>query len=618
VQAQAPRYSPMDINTISLEQIILKRRSLERELSQRDGLQPLRVAILGGSTTNELTELLEVYLLAAGFAPRFYQSEYGQFYEDAVFNTGMLKSFAPDLVYIHTNCLNLRFCPPAGAREEDFEAAVAQELARYELVWDALDSGVGCQIIQNNFELPPTRLLGNLDAVSPGGATRYHRAMNAALARASAGRPRVVLQDVASLSAQLGLTQWFDWNRWFSYKLPLSVEANQLLARSLTALVLALYGGSRKVLVLDLDNTLWGGVIGDDGVEGIQIGRETPLAEAFTAFQEYCLALRNRGVLLAVCTKNFEEMARAGFDHPNSVLKLEHFSAFRANWEPKHENILSIARELNLDPASFVFVDENPAERAIVAAQIAGIAVPDLGSDPSCFTQILDAQRYFEPVALSGEDFARAHLYAAGAARNGAQNAFANYDEYLASLEMVAEIGCFPAIHLDRIAQLTNRTNQFNLTTRRYTRAEIESAANDPMQIGLYGRLNDRFGDYGLVSVILGHRKGDALGGDVLHLDLWLMSCRVLKRNMEMAMLDALVHEACAAGISEIVGYYIPSPKNAMVKNHYADLGFSRLPGGNDGKTAWSLGVSGYSDRTRHISIVGAKAATEARMQAAR
>jgi len=313
------------------------------------------------------------------------------------------------------------------------------------------------------------------------------------------------------------------------------------------------------------------------------------------------------GAGVDACSKNDAETARAGFHHPNSVLKLEHFSAFRANWEPKHKNILAIAAELNLDPASFVFVDNNPAERAIVAAQIPGIAVPDLGNDPSYFAQILDAQRYFEPAALSSEDLARAGRYGANAARASAVATFADYDDYLASLGMVAEIARFVPVHLDRIAQLTNKTNQFNLTTRRFTRAEIESAANDPMQIGLYGRLRDRFGDHGLISVMLGHRKGDAL-----HLDLWLMSCRVLKRDMEMAMLDALVREARAAGIAQIIGYYIPSPKNAMVKDLFANLGFLRSPGGNNGATVWSLPVSGYTGKNRHIGILKTKMAVDA------
>ena len=290
-----------------------------------------------------------------------------------------------------------------------------------------------------------------------------------------------------------------------------TTEANVAVARSLASMVRAIYGKSRKVLVLDLDNTIWGGVIGDDGVEKIQIGRETPVAEAYTAFQEYCLSLHRRGILLAVCSKNDEEIAKQGFEHPDSVLKLDHFSCFKANWEPKHENILAIARELNLGVDSFVFVDDNPAERAIVEAQIAGIAVPNIGNEVSRYAAIIEEGRYFEPISLSQEDLARAALYQSNSERSKFGGQFANYGEYLDSLDMSAEIERFKPLYLERIAQLTNKSNQFNLTTRRYTLAEMEAISRDERYIGIYGKLSDRFGDNGLISIVLGRREHDVL-----------------------------------------------------------------------------------------------------------
>ncbi len=475
----------------------------------------MRIAVLGGSTTNEVVDLLELHLLEAGFQPVFHQSEYGQFYEEAVHNTETLKAFAPDIVYIHTSYRNVTAIPAVSASEDQLKITVEHEVARYMEIWSSLEKKIGCQVIQNNFELPPFPLLGNLDAVSSGGSTRFFLALNAAFAEYAAAHPRITLHDVHSLSAQMGLVHWFDWERWFSYKLLLTVEANLTVARSLTSIVRALYGLSRKVLVLDLDNTLWGGVIGDDGVEKIQIGRETPVAEAFTAFQEYCLALRNRGVLLAVCSKNNDEVARSGFEHPSSVLRLEHISAFRANWDPKHDNIAALAKELNLGTDSFVFVDDNPAERAIVAAQIPGIAVPEFGDNPALYPSVLQEGRYFEAVSLSADDLARAGQYAQNAQRTATQATFADYGEYLDSLEMTAEIERFRPVYLDRITQLTNKTNQFNVTTRRYTLAEMESIAVNAEYVGLYGRLIDRFGDNGLVSVVLGRRDGRQL-----HIDL--------------------------------------------------------------------------------------------------
>jgi FkbH-like protein len=378
------------------------------------------------------------------------------------------------------------------------------------------------------------------------------------------------------------------------------VEGSFAIASSLVALVRSLYGRSRKVLVLDLDNTLWGGVIGDDGPNKIVLGRETPTAEAYTAFQEYCLSLRERGVLLAACSKNSEEIAKQGFAHPDSVLRLEHFSAFRANWEPKHENILAIAEELSLGVDSFVFVDDNPAERAIVEAQVPGVAVPDVGSDITQYASIIEAKRYFEPLSLSTEDLARARMYEENVQRTNLARKFANYGEYLDSLEMAAEIDAFNATYMERIAQLTNKSNQFNLTTRRYTLAELESAASDGNHIGIYGRLADRFGDNGLISVILG-----TTDSRTLLIDLWLMSCRVLKREMEIAMLDALVERAKARGIHLLLGTYLPTAKNGMVADHYEKLGFSLVSRDDiSGSTIWSLDITDYALRSRHIRVL--------------
>ena len=586
----------------AVDDILMKRRSLRRELLSRPGLQELRIAVLGGSTTEEVVNFLELLLVAEGFQPVFHQSEYGRFYDDAVHDSQALVDFKPQLVYVHTSCLNVRNLPPLGCAEAELAGYVEAEMARYREIWDALEKKLGCQVIQNNFELPAHALLGNMDAVAAGGQSRFLLQLNLAFAEEAARRPKLLLQDVHGISANLGLRQWFDWPRYFSYKILLTAEANLELARSLNALSRALYGKSRKVLVLDLDNTLWGGVIGDDGVDKIQIGRETPVAEAYTAFQEYCLALRNRGVLLAVCSKNNEDVARSGFAHPSSILKLEDFSCFKANWEPKHENLLAIASELNLGVDSFVFIDDNPAERAIIQAQLPDVAVPEVGNDVSKYAEFIDRGRFFEPVSLSKEDLERAALYAGNTQRAEQATKFADYGEYLDSLEMTAEIDAFKPVYLERIAQLTNKTNQFNLTTRRYTLAEMEAAAKDPSSIGLYGKLTDRFGDNGLISIVLGRSEGATL-----HMDLWLMSCRVLKREMENAMLDVLAERARARGLETILGYYLPTAKNGMVADFYPRLGFSSIPapaGLPEGTTAWTLDLTAYQQQNTHIKVL--------------
>jgi len=571
----------------------MRRKSLKRALSDVKGLQDLRIAILGGSATQEFVNFLEVLLLHNGFRPAILESEYGRFYEDSVIDSAALIEFAPDIVYLHTSCLNVE--PPSlGAAELELQNRLENEMTRYQQIWQSLEEKSSCQIIQNNFELPAYSILGNSDAVAPGGQTRFFMELNLRFSREAASRPRLMLLDIQSLSARMGLRNWFDWNRYFSYKLLRSAEANVEIARSLSSLVKALYGKSRKALILDLDNTLWGGVIGDDGLDGIQIGRETPVAEAYTAFQEYCLALRSRGVLLAVCSKNDDAVARSGFSHPSSVLKLEQFSCFKANWEPKHENILAIAQELNLGVDSFVFVDDNPAERALVAAQLPAVAVPEMSDNVADYPGILDRGRYFETAALSQEDLSRARHYELNAERLSTAASFSDYGEYLASLNMTAEIDTFQPVYLERIAQLTNKTNQFNLTTRRLTLSEMKQIAEDPLHIGLYGRLIDRFGDNGLVSVVIGRQEHLTV-----HLDLWLMSCRVLKRDLELAMLDAIAGHAISRGALTLVGYYIATPKNGMVKDFYKTLGFTP----DEAATVWRLDLSNYTIRNKYIKL---------------
>ena len=379
-------------------------KKLARILRERKDLRPLRVAVLGGASSQELVTLLELFLLHRGFDPTFWQSEYGRYYEDAVMDSNELVEFKPDLVHVQTGIRNIRNWPAIHNSEEDVRTLVGNELGRLKQIWDALDRSVTCPIIQNNFEMPDLRLLGNLDSKSTGGATSFVLELNREIAAAARSRHSIILNDIHYLSAQVGLTQWYDWSRWFSYKMPSSLEGSVATAYNLAVLVAARFGLSKKVLVLDLDNTLWGGVIGDDGVDRIVIGRETAKAEAYTQFQEYCVALKQRGVVLAVCSKNTDSIARTGFDHPDSILKITDFASFRANWEPKHENIKAIAAALDLGLDSFVFVDDNPAERALVAAQLPMVAVPEVGDNVSDYARILDRAQYFEPLAISDED----------------------------------------------------------------------------------------------------------------------------------------------------------------------------------------------------------------------
>jgi FkbH-like protein len=550
--------------------ILRKKRALRRELlAQSAGFREVKVAILGGSTTAEIREMPELFLLDASVKPRFYESAFGMFYEEAVFGSDGLKAFAPDIVYFHTTSRNILRYPAVFDDGDAVTGALEAERDRFRVAWERVYAEFRCTIIQNNFEWPSERPLGNLEAVDRRGTLRFLAALNLTFADYAQKNSHFHLFDLNHLAAWYGLRQFHDARFWHSYKYALAYEAIPHLAHGVASIVRASLGLGKKCLVLDLDNTLWGGVIGDDGLSGIALGKETPVAEAHTALQRYARALGERGVTLAVCSKNDSEIAKSGFTHPDSVLELRDFAAFRANFEPKSSNLLTLAEELSLGVDSFVFLDDNPAERALVREHCRGVSVPEVGDRIEDFVAHLDRSGWFEPVALSREDLARATMYGQNAARRAAQADTTNYDAFLASLQMEAEIAPFKEIYLERITQLTNKTNQFNLTTRRYSAADLRALAESPRHVCLYGRLRDKFGDNGLISVVLGEIRGAEL-----HIDLWLMSCRVLKREMEHAMFDALVEHARARGVERIVGYYLPTDRNGLVKNLYPSLGF--------------------------------------------
>ena len=588
------------VHPLDLPLLMRRRRALRAELlerCERAAAPELRVALLGGSTTSELRDFLELFLLDAGIRPIFYECGYGQYETAILHDDGELRAFAPQIAVIHTTSVNARL-PDLLADGPAVDEALGQEVARFEAMWSKLNAELGCTVIQNNFEPPGERSLGGLDAVRPAGRARFLRRLNESFASAAHREPRLLINDIDYLAASLGLDRWHDSRYWHSYKMAASHAGMAAIAEGAAVLMRAALGKTRKCLVLDLDNTLWGGVIGDDGLTGLRVGKETPEGEAFTAFQRYCLALKRRGVLLAVCSKNDPAIAREGFSHPDSVLRLGDFAAFKAGWGPKHEAIHEIALELNLGLDSFVFVDDNPAERAIVAAQLPAVAVPEMGDDPSRYVELLDGHRYFEPAGISAEDTQRSGQYAANLERNLARATYATYGDFLDSLEMKAEIAPFAPVYMERIAQLTNKTNQFNLTTRRYPLAELEAIRSDGRHVALYGRLADRFGDNGLVTVVVGREEGSELV-----IDAWLMSCRVLKRDMELAMLDELVSHARQRGLAALTGRYLPTPKNAMVADHYERLGFS-LASRTEHGTEWRLPLAGYEPKNSHIKEI--------------
>ena len=556
--------------------ILQKKRRLRRELLTQSGLIPKKIAILSGSTIGEIKPILELFLLHHGIQPEFYEGEYARYYENAVFDDGSLRAFAPDIIYVHTTVQNLSGLPCPADSDVEAEEKLAAEVLRWQSFWDACCS-MGAIVIQNNFEFPNVRVMGSFEAVDRRGAVRFVRRMNEALARYAEAHRGFLVNDINYLAAELGLDHWFSPTMWYAYQYALDLSAVPALCASIANIIKSLYGKNKKSIACDLDNTLWGGVIGDDGVQGIQLGEESPSGRAFTALQRYLKLVSQTGVLLNVNSKNEAEIAKSGFSRPESVLHEEDFICFTANWQPKDENLAQMASQLNLLPESFVFLDDNPAEREIVRRRFPQTAVPEL-TEPEHYVRTLARSGYFEVASLSADDKKRSEMYRENAQRAQAQAAFSDYSDYLRSLEMKAVIAPFDTAHAARITQLMNKTNQFNLTTRRYTDAEVSACMSDGNTLTLYASLADRFGDNGIVSALIG-RVQDG----ILTIEEWVMSCRVFKRDLELAVFDALIAYCRTHNITSIEGDYLPTAKNAYVRTLYPTLGFSQTAESEEG-----------------------------------
>ncbi|MBR4622092.1 MAG: HAD-IIIC family phosphatase [Ruminococcus sp.] len=580
------------------EWILKKKKSIKRTLLA-DGSSRIhkKVAVLGGSTTSDVIAALELFLLNNGIEPEFYESEYKQYWQDAVFGNPELDEFKPDIIYIHTTVRNIDFTPTVRMSPAEIDAALDERYARLEQMWTALSEKFSCPIIQNNFEMPYFRLLGNRDVYDIHGLTGFVNRLNDRIYTYAREHESFFVNDINWLSANIGLEKWADTKFWFMFKYAMSLSSIPPLAFQIASIIKAVFGKNKKCIAVDLDNTMWGGIVGDDGVDNLEIGQETGTSQAFYEFQQYVKAHKDLGVLLTVCSKNEEENALAGLSHPEGAVKPDDFIIIKANWDPKSINLENTAGELNIMPDAIVFADDNPAEREIVRQQTP-CAVPEIG-EVTDYIRVLDRNAYFETTTISEDDLKRGDMYKANVQRAQAQAKFADYSEYLRSLEMHAEIGPFKDVYLARIAQLTNKSNQFNLTTLRCTQAQMEQFAASDNYITVYGKLTDKFGDNGVVSVVFGEKQGT-----VLDIKLWLMSCRVLKRDMELAMLDGLAAQAKAAGITKLVGTYIPTAKNKMVKDFYPDtLGFSAVSATEDGTTVWELDITGYENKNHVINV---------------
>lgn len=581
------------------EYLIKKKKSLKRLLLEsNNNFIDIRIAILGGSTTDEIKNMMELFLLNYGIRPSFYESEYNMFYEDIMFDNKELTEFSPDIIYFHTSNRNISVWPSVSDTEEEVESLIKSIYDKFELLWNKASDKYHCPIIQNNFEPPFWRMMGNRDAFDIHGKVYFVNHINEMLYSFAKSHSNFYIHDINYEAAIYGLDKWSDPYYWHMYKYSMCLSAIPYTAFDVANIIKSIYGKNKKALALDMDNTLWGGIIGDDGVDNIEIGQETSEGQVFSEFQSYLKSRKQLGILLSVVSKNDEHNALEGLRRPDSILREDDFVEIKANWDPKDINLKLIAKDINLLPESFVFVDDNPAERAIVRGNVPGCAVPEL-TEPEHYIQILDKAGYFEITQFSDDDLKRNAMYEANAKRLKEEASFENYEDYLVSLEMKAEIKSFEPVYMSRIAQLTNKSNQFNLTTKRYSQTDIEEVAASDKFVTLYGKLEDKFGDNGVVSVVIGN-----IADDILHIDLWIMSCRVLKRDMEYAMMDTLVERCQSLNLKKIVGYFYPTAKNSMVKELYSLMGFTKTHEDDSGNTTWEFDIQNdYTNKNTVIKV---------------
>ncbi len=559
---------------------------------------PCRIAVLGGATTDFLDAPLRLELESRGIAGELHVGDYNTYAHEMLDPGSRTVAFGPDVAVVLLSPLNVADWPEVGEDDGRVRRRVEASAAHWLGLCEALHHSAGCEIVMSNFHPLPSRPLGNLGARVPWDRNRFLRLLNEALV---AGAPDYLhIFDIESLAATYGTANWFDSRYWHHAKQPVAFDCVVPFVRRLGGLIAGIFGQTAKCLVLDLDNTLWGGVVGDDGVEGLKLGHGSAEGEAFLAFQEYLLHLKDRGVILAVASKNEDVTARAAVETlPDMALRLADFAVFKASWSPKTEAIQEIARELNIGLDAIVFVDDNPAERELVRQTLPQVRVAELTADPSDYPEVLDRSCWFEIARLTDEDRRKSAQYRENAERADLEAVSADYESYLASLGQRAIVRPFDMMNLDRIAQLINKTNQFNLTTRRRTRSEVEALMGRDDIITLSVRLADRFGDNGLIAVMIGVQEGQTL-----RIDTWLMSCRVFKRGVEHMMVNALMAEAARRGVSKVTGVYVPTARNGLVADLYADLGFEKTGETSDGATTWQIAVNAYERQPAAIEIV--------------
>lgn len=568
-------------------------RELKKAASMNVEGREIKLVIMGNCATQMLAAGIKGYAVMEKFNLNVLDTDYNQIDAQLLDETSETFNFSPDniLLYVCSEKIYEEFLELSQSAKQGFADEMMKKIISY---WDRINSLHKCNILQFNFVEIDDRAYGNFSSKLDVSFVWQIRKLNYLLQENAAKYSNVYLIDLSSIQNRFGRDRTISNQVYFTAKITLSFEMIPYVAKNVIDVLNSMNGKVKKCVVLDLDNTLWGGVIGDDGLGNIEIG-ELGRGHAFTDFQMWLKQLKDRGILLAVCSKNDEANAKEPFEkHPEMVLKLEDISAFVANWEDKAQNIRSIQQGLNLGMDSFVFIDDNPFERNLVKTMIPEITVPDMPEDPALYVDYLQSLNLFETISYSQEDSVRTEQYKSEFERQKMQTQFASLDDYLRNLEMIGEAKPFDELHFSRIAQLTQRSNQFNLRTVRYTESDIKDIAESDEYITRYFTLRDKFGDHGLVSVLIMKK----ISGNVLFVDTWLMSCRVLKRGMEEFIVNQMVEAAKQEGFSSLLGEYIPTNKNAMVLDIYEKMGFSRTD-----ENQFTLNVNEYAENKNYIKL---------------
>ena len=520
--------------------LIRKKNLLIKALEKNKPKTEIKIAILGGSSTQDIKSFLNIFLLNKNIKPTFYESNFNTYYEEIVFDQGQLFSFNPDIIFIHTTIRNIEQLPLIPQNEDEIISLKNKLFDKFNTMWSKIHTDLDCIIIQNNIEQPLVRNFGSFDSINISGISKFVNDINLFINAHANKNAGFYINDINYLSSYYGLENWHDEKSWSLGKYAFNYSLLPNFAFNMFSIIESIYGLKKKVLVLDLDNTLWGGVIGDDGVNNIKLGPDDPISESYSRFQAYIKKIKDSGVVLAVCSKNEIENALEGLNHPQSLLGKDDFVSIKANWHHKSQNIIEIAKELNLGLDSFVFIDDNPVEREEVKNNLPEVSVPDIGKDVNQFIKIINQCNYFDRLDISNEDKKRTKMYSENSLRNNEIEKFVDYQDYLKSLKMTSRISEFDNKNFNRVHSLINKTNQFNLTTKRYTDKEVKDVMNNENIIGIYGNLKDKFGDNGIVTVLAGTFKPKS---SEFIIELWCMSCRVFKRDLEFFLFNHLIQK---------------------------------------------------------------------------